>query len=224
MKPYHLSAIIIFVFMLSCQAGVELLPDTPTFTPTIILPSSTPTLTPLPTLTATILPKSQIPTHIPTPTKVNGWNTYRNETHKFELQYPVGGAITVNLPDSARIDLPFLSGTNLEEKYLEIQAQPAGGMCLSPLAQNLPPDLLEPEILIINNLEYTVIKGNEGAAGSRYDWVSYSIQNEETCVTLDFILHSSVPENYPTPPPLYDVEIESRVFAEIAATLTWLAP
>lgn len=225
MKPPLWSIISVCLLLLACQAAVEILPSaTATATSTLVLPSPPSTLTPSPTVTSTALSKSEAQTPTTSPTLESGWNIYRNDSYGFELQYPVGGNLSVNMPDYARIDLPFLLGTNLEEKFLEIHAQPGGGLCQSPLAQNLPPDILEPEELLINHLEYTVIKGSEGAAGSRYEWVSYSIQNEDTCVNLDFVLHSSVPENYPTPPPLYDAEIESRVFAEIAATFVWLAP
>ncbi|MFZ5807835.1 MAG: hypothetical protein ACOY16_01000 [Chloroflexota bacterium] len=208
---------------LACRVSAELAPSSPPPelpSPTFV-PSSTSTR--LPTAT-TSLPKALPATITPTSSPYGDWRTYRNTAFGFELMYPPGGVLSSNLPDSARIDLPFLQGTNLEEKFLDIHAQDFDGSCLSPLAQNLPPDALEAETILIGLLEYTVVRGSEGAAGSRYNWTSYAIQDEDTCVTLDFVLHSSNPENYPTPPPLYDMGIESRVFNEIAATFTWLAP
>lgn len=208
---------------LACRVSAELAPPSPppdTPSPTL-LPSATSTLLPTATLSSpTLIPATVTPTSSP----YSDWRTYRNTAYGFELMYPSGGVLSSNLPDSARIDLPFFQGANLEEKFLDIHAQDFDGSCLSSLVQNLPPEALDTETILVGLLEYTVVRGSEGAAGSRYDWTSYAIHDEDTCVTLDFVLHSSNAENYPTPPPLFDMDIESRVFNEIAATFTWLAP
>lgn len=212
--------------LLACRAEIGLIPTPsptslpPTATP---LPSSTATPTPTSTVSPTLLPETPTPTEqAASPTDL--WNLYRNYNYDFELRYPPGSNLSLNLPDTARIDLPFESGTNLVEKYLEIHAQEYLGRCLSPLMETLPPEALTLETLVIEPLTFEVAAFSEGAAGSRYEWLAYAVHDEDTCVTLDFVLHSTNPENYATPPPVFDPELEMAVFDQIVQTFVWLAP
>lgn len=226
MNKWFVMLLVSFSLLLSvmaCQAGARLLSITPTITlpSTTPLPSSTASPTRQPSNTS---PPSATPSPEASVTPGNAWNVYRNSSYGFEIQYPPGGDITVNQPDEVRIDLPFELGTNLEEKYLDIHAQPLEGECISPLAEGLPAESRNPETLVVDLLEFQVLKGSDGAAGSRYDWISYAIQNEDTCVTLDFVLHSTNPLNYPTPPAPFDPQLESRVFGQIINTFVWFIP
>lgn len=212
--------------LLACRAELGFLP-TPTITP--LPPTSTPSPSPTATYTFTPTLTPTSPTGTPTETSLSAsptdqWNTYRNYNFGFELRYPLGSSLTVNLPDTARIDLPFENGTNLVEKYLEINAQEYLGRCLSPLMESLPSEALTLETLVVDPLTFYVASSGEGAAGSRYDWTAYAVHDEDTCVTLDFVLHSANPDNFPTPPPAFDAELEQRVFLQIIQTFVWLVP
>ncbi|MGB9641303.1 MAG: hypothetical protein ACPL4H_10350 [Anaerolineales bacterium] len=225
-KRFVFSAILLSLFMssIACQAATVFLPASATPLPptTTVQASQTATFTQPPS--PTLAKPSDTVTPEASPTSSNGWNIYRNTTYGFEIQYPAGGSLTVNLPDEARIDLPHELGTNLQEKYLSIHAQPLAGECLSSLAEGLPPESRQPETLVVGLNEFSVLEGSEGAAGNQYDWKSYAIQNEDSCVTLDFVLHSTNPLNYPTPPTPFDPELESRVFSQIINTFVWFIP
>jgi len=195
MKNWLIPLLVLFILLLNtlaCRAGGALLAITPTTTLASVTPfSSSPTPLPSPIPTKTPFIPSDTPNPPSSPTPSNGWNTYRNSAFGFELQYPPGGSLTVNLPEEARIDLPFELGTNLTEKYLEIHAQPLAGECLSPLAQTLPSESVNPETLVVDILEFSVLKGSDSGAGNRYDWTSYAIQNEwgRKPLRLDILCH-----------------------------------
>lgn len=212
--------------LLACRAEFGFLP-TPTVTPLppteTPFPSATPTATP--TLTASPPASSATPTATSLPSSpTDQWNTYRNYNFGFELRYPPGSSLALNLPDTARLNLPFASGTNLVEKYLEINAQEYLGRCLSPLMESLPPEALQLETLVVDPLTFETVSFSEGAAGGRYDWTAYAVHNEAVCVTLDFVLHSSNLDNFPTPPPPFDADLEKRVFEQIVQTFVWFVP
>jgi hypothetical protein len=55
-------------------------------------------------------------------------------------------------------------------------------------------------------------------------WIAYSTIRNNSCVSLDFTLHSITPSVFPTPPPFYDLVAEAAVFGDIVSTFAWLAP
>ncbi|MEW6400395.1 MAG: NBR1-Ig-like domain-containing protein [Chloroflexota bacterium] len=176
----------------------------------------TPTHTSTPTLTPTSTPT---PTLTPTPTAAT-WLTLINPTYGFQLRYPSEGQIVSGGNDHyTRIDLPFQPGTNLREKYLEVIATQNPTTCVSPLGMSSI--LNTSENVTINGLTFLKETGGDGGAGHLHEWVAYSIAQGSTCVSLDFILHSLNPGNFPTPPPVYDKAAESAVFESIVSTFAW---
>jgi murein DD-endopeptidase MepM/ murein hydrolase activator NlpD len=180
-----------------------------------IVPTSTitPTVTVTPSPTASVTPTST--------STVGDWLTFTNQTYGFRFQYPPQGVIVSGGDDTfTRIDLPFAQGTNLREKYLEMVVAENVSPCQSPLATQ---SMLETsEVVTINELSFLKQTGGDGAAGNLYQWVAYSIIRDNVCVSLDFILHSLNPGNFPVPPPVFDYAAESAVFGQIASTYAWL--
>jgi hypothetical protein len=157
------------------------------------------------------------------PRNLPSWSTYTNSAHGFQLQYPAGGSIASGATDNnIRIDLPFASGTNLAEKYLNISVTSGTSTCESPQAAGYAPGSLTSTSSVINGLTWTKENATEGAAGSIYEWTAYSILSGNVCVSLTFILHSHNPEMYSTPPPTFNPLEESNVFVLIVGTFRWL--
>lgn len=188
--------------------------------------ASTPTASPVPPVPPATAPATSPATVLASPTAEGsaptGWKSYQSDEYGFELSYPPRGMLIDVQTDHARIDLPFDAGTNLQEKYLEIDASSTGGDCVSPLAMGYDPAALRTEVVTINNLDFRKQSGGEGAAGSFYEWVAYSTTEGSTCVSLTFVLHSTDPGNYETPPPLFDAHAESSVFEQVVTTFRWL--
>jgi hypothetical protein len=77
------------------------------------------------------------------------------------------------------------------------------------------------ENVTINGIQFLKEVGSEGAAGSLYDWTSYSTLRNNACINLTFVLRSANPGNFPTPPPVFDPLAESAVFSTIIGTFNW---
>ena len=69
-----------------------------------------------------------------------------------------------------------------------------------------------------------IFEGQGVAAGNIYDWVAYSTVRNNACISLTFILHSTNPANFPVPPPLFDKNAESAVFATTMNSFNWITP
>ena len=176
----------------------------------------------------TVTPPGPSPT--PSPTVIvsptlpsDNMLTFTNQTYGFQFKYPYLASIVSGGNDNfTRINLPFTSGTNLSEKYLEMIVAENVNPCQSPLATQ---SILETsETVIINGITFLKQTGGDAGAGNIYQWVAYSTARANYCVSLDFILHSHNPGNYPTPPPVFDYAAETAVFGQMVSTYTWLTP
>ena len=199
--------------ILSADTPTPTYTPTPAFTPTIPPATSTPGGSGGPTLTPTA-----VFTSTPTPV-TNDWLTFTNLTYGFQFKYPPQGQIVSGGTDSfTRINLPFVPGTNLSEKYLEVVVGQNITECKSPLQTQ------DPGVTVtINSINFLKQTGAEGAAGSLYQWVAYSTLRDGVCVSLNFILHSHNPGNFATPPPVFDFAAESAVFDQMVGTFAWLS-
>ena len=170
---------------------------------------STPTLEPIP------------PTLTASPTIPSGeWLTFTNNTYNFQFMYPQGGQVVSGGNDnSTRINLPFVPGTNLSQKYMQMTVVENANPCRSPLASSSIPQTSE--TVVINGISFLKETGEDGTAGHINKWTAYSTARGNACVSLDFVLRAANPGVFTTPPPLYD-EAESQMFGQIVSSYQWL--
>ncbi|MEW5938761.1 MAG: NBR1-Ig-like domain-containing protein [Chloroflexota bacterium] len=187
-------------------------PTTVTDTPTPIPTTDTPlpaTPTPIPP-TATPIP----PTATPDP--FAGWGTYSDSVYGFAFRTPPGSTTGPGINTATRVSMPFISGTNLVEKYVDVTATENASVCNAGQS-------ITSETVTINGVQFLKQTAEEGAAGNYYNWYAYSAYRPGTtaCVTMMFVLHSLNPGNYSTPPPLFDLAAESSIFPVIMSTYAW---
>ncbi|MFN8461424.1 MAG: NBR1-Ig-like domain-containing protein [Anaerolineales bacterium] len=174
---------------------------TPTFT-------STPGSASSPTFTAT-------PAFTPTPDPLSGWNLFQNSKYKFGVRIPPDAAAGMS-DNSGRADFKVNDGTNLREKYLAVTVTDNAATCKYGNGT-----ATSSSTVTINGVQFLKEEGSEGAAGSFYDWVSYSTMKNNACINLAFILRSVNPGNLPTPPPIFDKVAESALFNQIINTFAF---
>ena len=188
--------------------GTNVLTDIPSIGTSISVIGSSPTSTPLPP------PTTPVVSATPTSSVPGDWLTYLNLTYGFEFKYPPRLEDQPSPdPNYARIDLPFVQGTNLTEKYLEVIVTGNVNQCQSPLQTPNPS-----ETVVINGISFLRQTGADAGVGHLREWIAYSTVVNEVCVSMDFILHSLNPDNSSTPPPAFDFAAESVVFGQIMST------
>jgi hypothetical protein len=189
-----------------------------------VVPATESPLPPAPTTAPTtpLTPVPSVPSASPSSTEtiqqLPGWTAYRNETDGFSLELPPGVQVTAEQKNYTRVDLPMKGSTNLAEKYLEITVLEGVSSCSSPLTQGYEPGAIPKEPVEINGIEFARERGSEGAAGNFYDYVAYSTEKGEACISLGFVLHSTNADNYENPPPTYETPAEEAVFEQIINT------
>ena len=152
------------------------------------------------------------------------WQVYCSEAYGFSFRYPPGGAAPEGGAGHGVIYLPIASGTNLIEKTISVTTTPNATNCLSPNSEGHEPGSIPTEAVTFNGVNFVKQTAGEGAAGNLYNWVGYSDLSGTLCLSLTFILHSSDPGAFATPPAQFDQAGESAVFEQIMATFTWPTP
>ncbi len=182
------------------------------------------TNTPPPTQTNPPEPPADLPAAAacpPAELPVKGWSVYCNEHYGFYVQYPPESEFEETDFNTARIDLPVEPGTNLGEKYLDIIIQESSATCSSAMAEGYPPEAYESENLVINGKNFLKQSGSDAGAGNIWQWIAYTTGKTNLCISFNFVLHSTNPYNYPTPPPEFDFDTETAVFDQIVETFHW---
>lgn len=189
------------------RAGATVPTNTPTVTGTPPTPTVTATATLTPTATAT--------------SPVSNWNLYNNIKYSFKFNFPPGSSIASQSDNVARINLPVTAGTNLVEKYVEVNVVENATTCKSPASGGTT---ATSQNVTINGIQFLQETGTGAAAGNQYDWNAYSTTQGVACISITFILHSANPGNFTTPPVVFDPAAESAVFTTIMSTFAWITP
>jgi hypothetical protein len=177
--------------------------------------------TPTPPSTATPAPSATpLPSPTPTATTIPGWLTLTNQKYGFKFNYPPQSLISNLTDNGAHIALPFVSGTNLVEKYMDLSVQENLNPCVSPMG----PGFITPQQVIINGITFTKEGAADAGVGHVHKWVAYSTLKGNACISMGFVLHWLQAGNFATPPPLFDEAAESAVFDQIMSTFGWLTP
>jgi Ig-like domain-containing protein/CARDB protein len=146
---------------------------------------------------------------------------YQNAKYNFQFTLPTGATIAGQSDTVGRVNLPFAAGTNLTEKYLQVNVVEGANPCVNPVMDVASAGT---ESATISTIVFTKQTGQGIALGNIYDWVAYSTLRNNACISLTFILHSVNPANFPTPPPLFDKNAESAVFDTTISTFNWINP
>jgi hypothetical protein len=184
-----------------------------TSTPTNSGSGTLPTSTSTPTATATTTTGG---------TDTSSWTLFQNTKYKFQFKYPPLSTVASQTDTDSRIDLPFAGGTLLTSKYINVSVAEGVNPCKNTVASGGPS--ATSGTVTINGISFLKETGSEGAAGSVFEWESYSTirPNTNACVSIAFVFRSSNPGNYTTPPPPFDKAAEAAVFQTILSTLGWM--
>lgn len=205
------SIFLLALILVSCSITE---PSAQTPLPSATVPVSTETAPPAAGGSITACP----PDALPNP----DWPYYCGGDGRFFVQYPDDAEFSEGDMGVPRISLSVLPGTNLGEKYVDIAAQSGLETCTSPLTDGYVPEMVQTEQVEINGLTFRKESGADAGAGNYYNWTAFSTEKDGLCVSLSFVLHSTNPSNYPTPPPEYDAEAESAVMDEMLDTFRWV--
>jgi len=180
--------------------------------------TSLPTLPPPATATP-VPPPTATPTSVPITSL-----TYTNLKYGFKFNYPLQGVVSNLTDNGAHITLPFVAGTNLVEKYLDVSIQENVSPCTSPLTAGAEPGSIPSQPVVINGITFSKESAEEAGVGNVYKWTAYSTLKGNACISMGFLLHWLQAGNFATPPPLFDEAAESAVFTQIMSTFAWLTP
>jgi hypothetical protein len=140
---------------------------------------------------------------------------YENTKYGFKFSLPAGAAIVSQADNLGRVSLPLVtSGTNLQEKYILVSATEGKDPCVTTDMEGGQAI----ETVNVNGNTFSKQTGQGAAAGNQYDWTSYATTRNNACILLTFVLHSTNPGNYSTPPATYDSAAESAVIDTVMNT------
>lgn len=150
---------------------------------------------------------------------LSDWKTFKSEKYGFRFQYPPDGEVRTSKSSDGKIvklNLPFTEGTLLQEKLLLVKT----GKDLEQFPVYSSGDKNDDSVFI-NGREFAKKVVKEGAAGHKYEHMMYLTYKSTRYFLLDFVLGSTNPGMYESPPPDFGRN-EADVFSRIASTFRFL--
>jgi hypothetical protein len=145
------------------------------------------------------------------------WSAYHDKVGGFTIRYPPDWK-PLDSGDGSIIyayDVP--EGTTLGEEQLRIVVVQGATECSDPMvqagAQSTPP-----QNVTFNDITFLKESGADAGVGNVYETISYSTLKGSTCIRVSFLLHSTNPMMYDTPPPDFDHATATSIFEEIMST------
>jgi hypothetical protein len=144
--------------------------------------------------------------------------SYHDAVGGFTILYPPMWEHTDSGGYPAIFSVRVPSGTTLGEKMMWINVITGVSECTDPNAIG-PNETAAPEnVTAGGGMPFLKESWGDAGAGNVYHLTGYSTLKGATCVSITFILHSSNPQMYDTPPPDYDPVAESAIFDEMLNT------
>ena len=218
---------VVGMLLAGCQAGgASIAASTPTFVPTFAVPTlAVPTLEAtraLPTLTAPAPTPTPVPseTAAPIPTKPShaDWVPYHDELGGFTILVPPTWQHSDSGGYPAIFSVRVPPGTTLGEKMMWINVLGGVAECTDPNAIGPNATGAPEHVTAAGGIDFLKESWGDAGAGNVYHLTGYSALKGSTCISITFILHSSNPQMYDTPPPDYDSVAESAIFGEMLDT------
>jgi hypothetical protein len=139
----------------------------------------------------------------------SSWHVYEDDRPGFSLEYPGTLSTTAG---GAHIVFPSFGG------MLNVLTTTIGGSgeCLPPRLSTYPREIINPQSVRINGIEFARMDGYEAASGTLLTWQDYWINYQGACIVLDFGVYSVDGNASPTPATDLTKEV-----SEILATFHW---
>jgi hypothetical protein len=199
-----------YIYRIGAGSGAPQQAGTPVPTTAVPTTPTTPVPTTATTPAATISPTAGTPG---TPSSYS--STYQNNKYNFKFALPASAYIVSQTDNLGRVSLPLVdTGTNLQEKYILVNATEGKDPCVST-------DMEGGTAIVsvnINGNQFSKQTGQGAAAGNQFDWTSFATTHNNACIILAFVLHSTNPGNYSTPPAVFDMAKEAAVIDTVMNT------
>lgn len=152
-------------------------------------------------------------------TEISEWQNFRCDKYGFEFRYPPDEKVQTYSSTQQKIvkmDMTVPPDTLLQEKFLVVKIRKDFERCASSFS-----GAESRKVVYINDRKYFKEEFKEGATGDIYSHTVYSTKRKKSCFSLDFVLHSTNPEVYGSPPPDFG-RSESEVFLKILSTFRFI--
>lgn len=142
--------------------------------------------------------------------------TYSSEKPTFSFEYPQNASLD-KAGEHPKITFVLEKDkTNLGEKFMEIMVKQGNATC--PDKGEMPEDS-KPTHVSIKGVNYQKWAFSDAGAGNIYEIEEYVTQKEGFCICFRFVFHSSNPDNYDSPPPVFDRKAESTMIIPILESM-----